>query len=88
MAIYDNDSSCISKERKEKFPGVEKSLNGVIYSHFENCQGLGDLISYWHSKICVENNGGKIRGTVEPLCKGEIKKTRLVCEGEKWKKIS
>lgn len=67
IAVYDNDSSYISKERKGKFPGVEKSHNGVMYSHFENCQGLGDLISYWHGKICVENNGGKIRGTVEPL---------------------
>ena len=57
-----------SKEKKQ-LPGVEKSHNGVIYPHFENCQGLSDLISYWHSKVCLENSGGEIRGTMEALCK-------------------
>ena len=89
MALYDKDNSCISKERKGKFPGVEKRLNGVIYPHFENCQGLGDLISYRHSKICAENNGGEIRGTGKSLYKERLKRLDcLVWKGEKWKKIS
>ena len=34
------------RKEKKQLPGVEKSHNGVIYPHFENCQGLSDLISY------------------------------------------
>lgn len=34
----------------------------------------------------LENNGGKIRGTVEPLYKERLKRLDyLVMKGEKWK---
>lgn len=64
--------------RKEKENSKKQCNNGVMHPHFENSQGLDDLISYWHSKICGENSGGKIRGMVEPLYRERLKKLGTV----------
>lgn len=82
MVIYDNIALVLQRKGK-KFPGVAKSHNGVIYPHFENCQGLRTLASSTgHSKA---DSGGKIRGTVEARYKERFKRLDcLVRKGEKW----
>lgn len=57
----------ISQKKKEKIPRNRDKNHIGLYTHCENCQGLGDLISYSQSRDSAVNNEGKIGGMVKTL---------------------